>query len=44
MIDLKLNYMVCSLNERLGFVTKKQKMDHMMSLLAKKIKDKYEDE
>lgn len=31
MIDLKLNYMVTHLQEKLGFVTKKHKMDHMMS-------------
>ena len=42
MIDLKLNYLVYELTERLGFVTKKHKMDHIMSQLAKAIGSKSE--
>ena len=42
MIDLKLNYLVYGLKERLGFVTKKHKMDHIMSQLAKAIGSKSE--
>ncbi|CDW77134.1 UNKNOWN [Stylonychia lemnae] len=40
MVDLKLNYMISNLQERLGFVTKKQKMDHFMNRLATNIEKK----
>ncbi len=31
MVDLKLNYLVSDLKERLGFITKKHKIDHIMN-------------
>lgn len=37
MVDLKLNFLVSGLKERLGFVTKKHKIDHIMNQLAKAI-------
>lgn len=43
MVDLKLNYMVSDMEEKLGFVTKKQKMDHIMYRLASSIKKKMKD-
>eukprot|EP00347_Sterkiella_histriomuscorum_P009934 403339312 len=44
MIDLKLNHMVSNLQERLGFVTKKQKMDHVMNRLASTIEKRVKQE
>ena len=37
MNELRLNEMVTTLKERLGFVTKKQKIDHLMSQLVLRI-------
>lgn len=39
MIDLKLNNMITNMKERLGFITKKQKMDHLMYQLASTIEN-----